>query len=54
MSPSNKQKRARDVFKSQRGTGSEHFSRQDTGLCHIFKLIVSTSAEILNNVYEVV
>ena len=45
---------ARDVFESRTETGSEHFACQDSGLSQIFKLIVSTSEKILNNVKEVV
>ena len=41
-----------DVFESRTEIGSKHLTCQDTlsGLSQIFKLIVSTSEKILNNV----
>ena len=35
-------------------TASEHFSRQDSGLSQIFKLMVTTSKKRLNNINVVV
>ena len=41
-------------FEPRTETGSEHFACQDNGLSQIFKLIVSTSENILNNIIAVV
>ena len=45
---------ARDVFEQQKETGSGHFTCQGRGLSHIFKLIVSNSEKILNDINVVV
>ena len=39
----------RNIFEPQMEAGSEHFTCQENGLSHIFKIIVSASEQILNN-----
>ena len=43
-----------DVFELRAESGSEHFACQDSGLSHIFKLIVSTTKEILKDINVIV
>ena len=45
---------AGDVFEARTETGSEYFACQDSALSQIFKLIVSTSQKILDNINAVV
>ena len=42
------------AFESRTETGSSHFAFQDSGLSKIFKVIVSTTYKILNNLNVVV
>ena len=42
------------VFKTRTATGREHFVCQDSGVSHIFILIISNGERILGNVNVVV
>ena len=38
------------VFETRTATGREHFACQDSGVSHIFKVIISNGEMILSNV----
>ena len=42
------------VFEPRTETGTEHFARLDSGPVRIFKLIVSTTEKMLNNIKVVI
>ena len=44
----------REIFEPRTETGSEHFAYKGIGVSQIFKLIISTKEEILNNFNVVV